>query len=186
MDEADLLRRVRRCWAWTLVWGGRVVLVGAPLYALWCRHAQHGWHDAPHDAWGSPTGAAFGWLVGLGMVWGAALPLTLLPFASHSLVREDEDRLVGITVLGRRDVPRTGARETIWLIPGRGVNTGVRSVHRGRRWLLISGSEFWEELPQTDPGSSVGAAWARGILILLTTVLSAFVGATVVMAIAGA
>lgn len=185
MDEDELVRVVRMVWAHALLWGGRILLGGVPAYALWCRLAWDGWAGSPRDSSGAPTAASFGWLVGLGFVWGSVLPWALLPFVSYALVRDTGDALVAPTILGRRRVPVEGAHETFWLIPGRGVDTGVRSVRRGHRWLLISGSGLWGDLPMGEVEVPMARAWVRGFLFLMAMVLSAFLGEALVMGIAG-
>ncbi|MGD7733137.1 hypothetical protein ACQCX5_09250 [Propionibacteriaceae bacterium G57] len=178
---------VRRFIALLLLWSGRALLLGAPVYALVCRYVFKGWPGVPRDD-GAVMPASYDALILMGFILGAVFLLLVLPIGSGSLATVQGSVLWVRTVSGPKSVALDGARVSIWALPGRGWGTLMTSVRQGWRWVVVAESGFWDRPPalRLMPGAPVTwLSWVKGVGFIVVSVVSAFIGMIVMLLLAG-
>lgn len=167
----------RRLIADAMLWASRVLLVGVPLYAVWCRYALNGWEGVPQQD-GAPVAWSFDVLMVAGLVLGGILPMVVLPMGSAVRTELRGGTLRMTTVLGPRTIDLDGARLRCWRIPGQGWGVTMTSVRQGWTWALVAESELWSrpgwlaELPRVAPN---WLSWVKGWGLMVWAGLSAFI-----------
>jgi len=131
-----------RHWQW-LVWGGRVLVVAAPLAVVGCRLTHSEWASAPADAGGLPGHWIPNVALALSFVWALTLPFLVLPITPLSLLEIERGELRGPTVLGTRRVRMAKLqRFRGWYAPGRFTHSLAYVLRDdGHGWLIAWDSD---------------------------------------------
>lgn len=170
-----------------MLWVGRGLMVGVPIYAVWCRYALDGWAGVPQED-GLPLAWSFDVLMVAGIVFGGILPWVAIPIGS-AVRTEIYGRTLRVrTVLGTRTIDLEGARLRCWMGPGEGRAMKMTSVRQGWRWVVVAESGMWPRprwLTDFPRVASTWVSWVKGWTVAVSGGLSAFVVSTLMIIVAG-
>lgn len=172
------------CWQ-LAIWGGRALLVSAPVAVIGCRFTRHIWGNAPLDSGGSPSHWIPAAVFLLSFMWALLLPFLVLPIAPLPLVFSSRTTIFGETVLGVRSVVRGNYRLIhTWAFLGRGSCSYAYVIRDSEKNWFIA----WDGgdgrvgpaalLPAIDRARSRRVplrVWAHGVLAVCVWGLCTFV-----------
>lgn len=167
----------------SLLWLGRVVLLGSSLVIAGCGVGYPRWLVRGDQDWAWQGGLPNATVAAV-MMLAASFPLLVLPVGSGALAVLDAGMLRVPTVLGNARVPMAGATVTEFLMPG-SHHWRVAVVTAGsiRRWAVVIDSGVWVDVEQpAEFADQPGGRIRRLPAILGMAVLLAWIAASLTVA----